>query len=381
MLRRARCRLLAGIAALGALGFTAPPEADPVFPPWSSKQVTPGNTFVFVMISPLPVEDEVRPWGEGAMADIREVRRTYTRTGMYRNDGSTEPLWTVDWYAHDVELIPDGVHLIRHGPWAGLRGDGTPDLDQEALSFFANGRLLRTYRIGELVDDPARLPRSASHFLWQNGSRGRGEFEYTIVTFDGNRFVFDVRSGEIVSEARADSTIGRGWWVVVGVVVGLVSWGVWRRRVGWRPTQRKLFLALVLLLVVGGLVAWLWPSDPDDSFCTELLPLPSERQSRDLARDRELMWQTENGRSTEEAIRAADRVFGTVQLLGLSRAEVIAMLGDPRTTGTRQHSTPWYPAGWRDLVYRFDNGAYGQQFNVRFDWRGKVRRVQSLGIE
>jgi hypothetical protein len=381
MLCRARYRLLARIATFGALGFATAPQADAVSPQHSYTVVAPGNTFVFVMISPLPVEDEVRPYSREVAAGMREIRRNYTRTGMYRNDGSTEPLWTVDWYAHDVKLAPDGVHMLHTSPLGSLRGDGTPDLDQEALSFFANGRLLRTYRIGELVDDPSHLERSASHFRWQNGSRGRGEFEYTIVTFDGNRFVFDVRSGEIVSETRADRTTG-WWWVALGVAaVGLAGWCAWRWRVGRRPSRRVLLLAIVLLLVAGGLLAWLGVSDPYDSFSNELLPIPSERQSRDLARDRELMWQTEDGRSTVEAIRAASRLFGTVQLLGLSRAEVTALLGDPRSTGTRQHSTPWHPAGWRDLVYRFDNGAWGTQYNIKFDWRGKVRRVLRLGIE
>src|SRR5437762_9596140 len=44
-------------------------------------------------------------------------------------------------------------------------------LGQEALSFFAGGRLLRTYRIGDLVSDPGRLPRSVSHFMWQERER------------------------------------------------------------------------------------------------------------------------------------------------------------------------------------------------------------------
>jgi hypothetical protein len=93
------------------------------------------------------------------------------------------------------------------------------------------------------------------------------------------------------------------------------------------------------------------------------------------------MWETEDRVSTNDAIHAARRVFGTVQLVGLTQNEVIALLGDPRTTGIRMHSTPWYGAGLRDLVYRFDNGAYGWQFNIKFDWKGKVCRVQCLGIE
>jgi hypothetical protein len=222
--------LLAGLTAFGVLGFATPTPADSLAPPTSYKRVTPGEKFVFVMVSWIPVEDEVGRWNEETAAGIREVRRTYTRSGMYRNDGSTDPLWTVDWYAYGVDLTPDGVHLIRPGPWARLLDDRTPDLDCEAVSFFANGRLIRTYHIRELVDDPGRFKRSVSHFSWREEGRVSGEFEYTITTRDGNRFVFDIRTGAVVSEAR----MGRvTWWgkrlalLVVGV---LAAWLIYRRR-------------------------------------------------------------------------------------------------------------------------------------------------------
>ncbi len=225
--------VLAGIV-LGMLGFATPAQADKPAPARSYKQVAPGNKFVCVMIAPGPVEEEVRLWNKETAADIREVRRTYTRSGMYRNDGSNDPLWTVNWYAHGVDLTPDGVHLIRPGgQWGALRADKTPDLDGEAVSFFANGRLLRTYRIGELVDAPGRFERSASHFRWQQEGRVSGEFEYTLTTLDGNRFVFEVRTGEIVSGWRT----GRVWEgllafsvVAILVAVFVLAWFISRRR-------------------------------------------------------------------------------------------------------------------------------------------------------
>jgi hypothetical protein len=146
-----------------------------------------------------------------------------------------------------------------------------------------------------------------------------------------------------------------------------------------RSTKRKVLVAL-LLFVCGGAGAWLWLCDPGEPDATDLEVNP-ENRSKDLEQDRKLMWETRDGRSTEDALRPASRVFNTIELIGLTRDEVLAQLGDPRATGTPQHSIPWFDAGWRDLVYRFDNGAYGTQYNIKFDWRGRVRRVQSLGIE
>jgi hypothetical protein len=191
------------------------------------------------MIAPGTVEVDVRRWNEETADEIREIRRVYTRSGMYRNDGSTEPLWTVDWYAHGVQLTPDGMHLIRPGPWAWLRDD-KPDLDVEAVSFFANGRLLRTYRVGELVDDSGRVERSVSHYRWEKEERVSGEFEYMITTIDGNRFVFDVRTGEITSASRVRRVFQWVWRVALGVVtVAAAVWFVWLRRSRMRRVEAE----------------------------------------------------------------------------------------------------------------------------------------------
>jgi hypothetical protein len=211
-------------AVLALAAFATPASADPPPFPQTYRTVAPGGRFAFVMLSPMPSLDES---GAG-----KEVRQAYPQSGMYRNDGSTDPLWTVDWYAQAVELAADGVHLVRPGPWAWLRRDEAkriPDLDQEAVNFFAAGRLIRTYQIGELVDQPDRLPISVSHFQWVASKQLSGEFEYTVTTRDGNHFVFDIRTGAILSESRSVPP-GR-WWVVVAVPVVFVgAWLLWRRR-------------------------------------------------------------------------------------------------------------------------------------------------------
>lgn len=217
--------------AVVCLIVTMPAFADSPAPRSSYKEVAPGGQFVFVMIAPSTVEVDVQRWNEAKAADIREIRRVYNRSGMYRNDGSTKPLWTVDWYAHSVDLFPDGVHLIRHGPWAWLRDARTPDLEVEAVSFFANGQLLRTYRVNELIDDPSRVRKSVSHYQWQEDGLVSGEFEYSISTLDGNRFVFDVRTGELITASRENRVSRWGWWLALcAVAVVAVVWSLWTSR-------------------------------------------------------------------------------------------------------------------------------------------------------
>ena len=238
MATRGRWRI-AGLIALAAVATGSPALADSPARPFSYKRVVPGGKYVFVMIAPKTPEEDARPFNEETAAGIREIRRLYTRSGLYRADDATEPLWTVDWYADEVEAASDAVHLVRHGPWPMFTRDGSarsgPDGDQEALSFFASGRLLRTYQIRELVDAPGRLPRSVSHFTWrEDGRLDDSRSEYTLTTLDGNQFVFDIRTGEIVSKFRAGRVSEWGRWFVVGAVAAVAGAGIawrWRNRV------------------------------------------------------------------------------------------------------------------------------------------------------
>src|SRR5262249_24060869 len=86
--------------------------------------------------------------------------------------------------------------------------------------------------------------------------------------------------------------------------------------------------------------------------------------------------------STPDAVKAASRVFSTVDLIGLTREEVVARIGDPSTSSDSIYNFPFRhrpPHG--GMVYRFDTGSYGWQFNLHIDEKGRVSRVERLAIE
>ena len=150
---------------------------------------------------------------------------------------------------------------------------------------------------------------------------------------------------------------------------------------------RWVLLVIAVLVLGGGL--WLWrvvgvhwiephPGQVGDGV-----------KSSDLAGDIGLMWETRslggtrdpthgpNPRSsTDRAINAASRVFNTVELVGRTREEVVGLLGDPKSSSDSIYNFPFWPAPEGSLVYRFDSGAYGWQFNVVFIDDGKVREVE-----
>ena len=140
------------------------------------------------------------------------LRETYDASGLYPIDGSTEPIWTVDWYAHDVEALSDGIHLVRPGSWASSPHD-------EAVSFFARGTKIRSYTVGELVASPQSLPHSVGHFTWRADTELDDEArQYRVTTLHGQRYTFDVTTGEIVS-----SFTPFPWLVGVGIAAGVAA--------------------------------------------------------------------------------------------------------------------------------------------------------------
>jgi hypothetical protein len=194
--------------------------ADKPAPPKSYEQVSSNEKYVFVMLC---------DWVDEKEDSGRELRQAYPMSGLYRNDKSKAPLWTVDWHADNVTVASDGIHLVRCGRSPLLRADRVPDLNEEAVSFLANGKLLRTYDVKDLVDSPDLLQRTASHYRWcEKCQFDDDRLQFTVSTHDGNRFVFDVQTGEIISSDRA-------WrvpvWIIVvslcGIVILLLSIWWW----------------------------------------------------------------------------------------------------------------------------------------------------------
>jgi hypothetical protein len=80
--------------------------------------------------------------------------------------------------------------------------------------------------------------------------------------------------------------------------------------------------------------------------------------------------------STDRAINAASRVINTVELVGKTQEEVASLLGDPHSSSDSSYNFPFYPVPQGSLVYRFDSGMYGWQFNLLLGEDGQVREVQ-----
>ncbi|HEV2800510.1 MAG TPA: hypothetical protein VGW12_08440 [Pyrinomonadaceae bacterium] len=181
---------------------------DSVAPPRSYATPSSDGKFVFVMIAPTEAERDGIYLRDEDKRETQKVRAKYPASGMYLNDDSTTPLWTVDWYSYSVLVVSDGIHLVRRGPWAS-------NLSDEALTFFANGKELRSHKVGDLVDTKMFLFQTVSHYMWEDSMNlDENRRTLSVATLSKERYVFDYTTGEIISASRPIRAI-----VVAGVAI------------------------------------------------------------------------------------------------------------------------------------------------------------------
>ncbi|MCO6045019.1 hypothetical protein NG895_14005 [Aeoliella sp. ICT_H6.2] len=90
---------------------------------WSWSTTSQNDKYVFVCLLTDPVDKqiaEIRKYGDSPpeiiyaneIAEVQRLYDTYPCTGMYRNDGSTTPLWTTNGWIHHGVPSPDGRLLV-----------------------------------------------------------------------------------------------------------------------------------------------------------------------------------------------------------------------------------------------------------------------------
>jgi hypothetical protein len=214
-----------GIALTYLLLLPAIASADSPIRPRSYSINTPDGKFVFVMIAPVSAEDDGSFTNPDGKAESQRVRAKYSVSGLYRNDGSTTPLWTVDWFAHFVLVASDGRHLIRRGYW-------TLSMSDEALTFFAEGRKINSVKVGDLFYTSHSLPKRMDQLLWHESTElDERKRRLILITTLRDRYEFDYTTGEMISTRSPV----RALLVVIVFLVGAILVFYARR---WRGSKR-----------------------------------------------------------------------------------------------------------------------------------------------
>ena len=166
--------------------------ADSPVQPYSYRIISEDKKFVFVMLTLNEKSDESLNSKEKREV-AQGIRKKYRKSGLYFNNDSANPLWTVNWYANKVALSLDGRYLVRYGAWGAKRSD-------EAFTFFENGKKLRKYKIDQLVKTFDSLRYSVSHCEWECESELDTEKNvFEAITYDKIKYTFDLTTGEILT--------------------------------------------------------------------------------------------------------------------------------------------------------------------------------------
>ena len=165
---------------------------------------------------------------------------------------ATEPGWWWEAYTPDenVYLTADGGTAVRiEGEWwktkaypAGKRLPAEVEqaqLNAPAVTFlFADGREPVSYKLNELIDNPAELPHSPDHILWPAGAAlNPTTNQFHLFTQDSNKITFDATSGKLIHKGKngLGNPVAQGvMWTTIGltaaVAVALAWWVVRARR-------------------------------------------------------------------------------------------------------------------------------------------------------
>lgn len=206
---------------------------------------------------------------DGSLLKMKGLEK-YPANGLYRNDGSTEPVWTMN-FSNFAFPLNDGRHAI----WIGRSGTcPQTGYANESFAFLRDGKVLKSYAVRDLVEFPTLLPHSTypGYVVWKadspsqeflvalNGNQpfvmyvpAPDENAHTIPinTFHGDWFVFDYTTGEIVSERRPVRWAFRTLLVFFLLLYG---WRLRRRLTGARKSLTLRRLAGIQAFGTGGML-------------------------------------------------------------------------------------------------------------------------------
>ncbi len=121
--------------------------------------------------------------------------KPYPVSGLYKNDGSVEPLWQVEWVGSLVRITQDGRYLAQIGSSA-------YSLDEMAVTFFDRGKSIKTLRVTDFIK-PSEEPKAGmAGYAWNleiafDDKRGL----LRITTLKGEVLYYSMATGQVVEPA------------------------------------------------------------------------------------------------------------------------------------------------------------------------------------
>ena len=176
---------------LSLLLATAAVLAISISPPKPYVLESEDGRLLFVSISP-DYSDQAEESEEE-----QRVRHLYKKSGVYKNDGSREMLWSLDGYIYDSTAV---IYFNHES----LVVAGDPHDNDVALVFYKNGKEIKSYKVAELTDDSRYLSRLNGSYdaavyamseSWLKSTTTRGRL-LIIENREGDTLTFEIKTGE-----------------------------------------------------------------------------------------------------------------------------------------------------------------------------------------
>jgi hypothetical protein len=190
--------------------------------------------YLLVLLAPEPeyynagplTDDEIREREE-----VQQIEDHYAQSGLYRNDGSTDLLWPIDYLSvlKDVYVSDDGVHLIV--AFLSWECDTCSDRGN-ALEFYAHGQRLSTYNEHNLLIAyfGRCLASCYAGVPWTTCTSAKFDDkrrEFEIATNRGDEFRFDITTGNVISSTTSSSI--KAAFLATAILIGGFGWWLVRR--------------------------------------------------------------------------------------------------------------------------------------------------------
>jgi hypothetical protein len=144
-------------------------------------------------------------WVESKTTQPQKVvdREAFGVAYQIDKDGELKEIWrTEGWYVFDGDLSHDGRYFVGHGPWA----EDWENLTDLAIAFYDRGKLLKEYRVKDLIKNRDTLVQSSSHYWWKPEKQTKPNGfvawpavnTFHLVTVDKTTYKFDVTTGSII---------------------------------------------------------------------------------------------------------------------------------------------------------------------------------------
>ncbi|MGH1362172.1 MAG: hypothetical protein ACRBF0_01360 [Calditrichia bacterium] len=112
-------------------------------------------------------------------------------------------LWSVGWFAQNVSIANDGLHLIRLEPW----GSDVEQFSDVALEFYRKNHLLKRYKSKEILGDTSTVTKDIGHYrhtAYKSSipiGLSNENKTFTLVQTDKSVNVFDILSGHLIDKS------------------------------------------------------------------------------------------------------------------------------------------------------------------------------------